>query len=91
VRTVTYGKAVTFTAQVAPNTCAGTNVVFEYYIPSRRSWRTITVRTLIPGTPYAKAVAAWKPPRGTWKVRARYVGGETNGASTSSGVNVAAR
>jgi hypothetical protein len=90
-RSVRYGRTVTVTALVAPNSCAGTNVVFEFYYPARRAWRYITTRTLAAGTPYAKARVSWKPPRGTWKVRARYVGGDTNGPSTSPGVNIAAR
>ena len=90
-RSLVRGRPVTFTALVSPTACVGTNVVFEYYYPARRAWRAITTRTLWASAPYAKATAVWRPSRGTWKVRARYVGGKTNAPVTSSVVSIVVR
>jgi hypothetical protein len=88
-RRVRYGSRVSITGLVAPARSAGGNVAFEYL--AGRAWRSISVRRLAAGTPYAKAVLSWKPPKGTWKVRVRYLGGEMNAGSSSPVVSIAVK
>lgn len=78
---VTAGKSVTLSAKVYPAANAGAKVTFEFY--SRGTWHKIATKTLSGGSA-ARASTAWKVPKGTYKVRFRFLGSGYNVATTSS-------
>lgn len=87
---VTRGKTITLSASVSPTATAGGQVVFEYN-SSGSTWRTIAKKTLAAGSSAATAATPWKVVPGAHKVRARYLGGVTNLATTSNSVVVTGR
>ena len=79
------GKKVTLTAMVYPGSSAGGSVTFEQLVG--RTWRKITTKGLTRSGSSAKAAVSWKPGKGTHKVRARYLGGTYN-CATTTGIRV---
>ena len=75
------GSTVTLSASVFPASSAGGSVVFER--ASGKKWIKIAEKTLGASGPKATASSKWKPGRGSFKVRARYLGGTFNAATTS--------
>jgi hypothetical protein len=75
------GKSVTLKASVYPNTAAGGTVVFERL--SGKKWIKISSKTLTVSGSNAVASISWKPGKGKYKVRARYLGGTYNAATTT--------
>jgi hypothetical protein len=75
------GKKVTLTAKVYPAANAGGKLVFERYY--RGAWRLIAKKTLLGGSA-AKASVSWRVPKGSNKVRVRFLGTPRNAASTSA-------
>jgi hypothetical protein len=55
-------------------------MVFERYY--KRAWRQIAKKTLLGGTA-ARASVSWKVPKGSNKVRVRFLGTTRNAAATS--------
>jgi hypothetical protein len=88
-RSVKNGRKVTLRAYAVPGSTAGGKVVFERYIP-RRGWRTIVTQTLV-GTDVGTAAIRWKVPKGTHKLRVRYLGGTLNAAASSRAIAVTGR
>lgn len=83
---LTKGKAVTFSASVSPKSAAGGKVVFER--ASGKKWVAIATKTLNVSGSKSTALASWKPGRGTFKVRARYLGGTFNVGNNSGAVTI---
>lgn len=88
-RSVKNGRKVTLRAYAMPENTVGGQVVFERYIP-RRGWRTIANQTLV-GTDVGTAAIRWKVPKGTHKLRVRYLGGTLNAAASSRTIAVTGR
>ena len=78
---VRLGSTVTLSASVFPANSAGGSVVFER--ASGKKWVKIAEKTLGASGSKATASVKWKPGRGSFKVRARYLGGTFNAATTS--------
>jgi hypothetical protein len=79
-KSVKRGKRVTLSTKVYPATNAGGKMVFERYY--KRAWRQIAKKTLLGGTA-ARASVSWKVPKGSNKVRVRFLGTTRNAAATS--------
>jgi len=79
------GSTIALTVAMTPRRAAG-KVVFERYHGHGR-WIAISTRTLVRG--YSRI--SYKPPVGTVRVRARYLGGSVVGADTSRMVTLAVR
>jgi hypothetical protein len=77
---VKHGATVTLTAKVWPSQNAGAKVRFEYY--SKGSWLAIATKALSGGST-AKATTTWKVPKGSTKIRCRFLGSSYNAATTS--------
>lgn len=77
-------KAIKLTANVWPAATAGDTVVFEYYNAKRHRWKRIGAKTLNAGDGVASANQRFKPAKGTWRVRATYLGGSTNARTTAT-------
>jgi hypothetical protein len=78
--TVPVHAALSFSTS-ASSVTAGKSVTFEFY--SRGTWHKIATKTLSGGSA-ARASTAWKVPKGTYKVRFRFLGSGYNAATTSS-------
>jgi hypothetical protein len=81
------GHAITLKATVSPVATAGGSVVFEYNDHGSH-WRAIATKTLVAGTSSSTSSVSWKVVKGAHKVRARFLGGTSNAASTSAAVTV---
>jgi hypothetical protein len=81
---------VRFTASVTPRTAIGT-VKFQYYDKRHKKWRTISTKQLTRASTSARATGWWRPPRGTWKVRAVYSGDWGLDAAASPYVTIKVR
>jgi len=79
------GSTIALTAVMTPRSAAG-RVIFERYHGHGR-WIAISTRTLARG--YSRI--RYKPPVGTVRVRARYLGGSVVGADTSRMVTLTVR
>ena len=83
------GKSINLTASIFPNSAAGGTVVWER--KSGKKWVKIAGKSLVASGSYAKASYNWKPGRGTQTIRARYLGGTYNSASTSGNTTIVVR
>lgn len=74
------GRRVTLSTKVYAASNVGGKVVFERYY--RGAWRSIAKKTLLSGSA-ARASVSWKVPKGSSKVRVRFLGTTRNAAATS--------
>jgi uncharacterized protein YjdB len=87
-KSVAAGKSITLSAQVAPVDTAGRSVVFEWATMSGNTWHSIATKKLVAGSNASKASASWKVMSGKHRIRARFLGGPTNAANSSSAITV---
>lgn len=74
------GRRVTLSTKVYAASNVGGKVVFERYY--KGAWRSIAKKTLLSGSA-ARASVSWKVPKGSSKVRVRFLGTTRNAAATS--------
>ena len=84
---VASGGSVTLTSKTWSAGTAGGKVVFEYNDHARH-WRAIATRELALSGGVSQASLSFKPAHGSHKVRARFLGGPSNAASTSNALTI---
>jgi hypothetical protein len=78
------GSPVRLTARVVPASTAGGTVVFQRYDARKRAWKQIASARLSQRGQAAVATCSWRAAPGSTKLRARYLGGALNAASSSA-------